>query len=93
MRSTRRVAATQGDGPRDGRNRHRQGTDRSGGSSTQPAADGPLCPRQLRPAHESLLESELFGHIKGAFTGAIDNKTGRFEAAHGGTISSMKSPA
>jgi len=49
-------------------------------------ADKPFVKVNCTALPDTLLESELFGHEKGAFTGALERKLGRFERAHGGTL-------
>ncbi|MBM3784343.1 MAG: sigma-54-dependent Fis family transcriptional regulator [Acidobacteria bacterium] len=51
-----------------------------------PVASGPFVIANCSAITESLFESEMFGHIRGSFTGATGDKKGLFEAAHGGTL-------
>lgn len=48
--------------------------------------EGPFIVINCAAIPETLLESELFGHVRGAFTGAVKDKIGKFELAHGGTL-------
>jgi len=51
-----------------------------------PRREAPLVAFNCGAVPEHLLESELFGHVRGAFTGAVQNRAGRFEQAHRGTL-------
>jgi DNA-binding NtrC family response regulator len=51
-----------------------------------PRSSGPFIDVNTAAVPDTLVESELFGHAKGAFTGATTDRIGRFEAAHGGTL-------
>ena len=53
---------------------------------TSNRAEGPFIPVDCGAIPENLIESELFGHVRGAFTGAIGNRKGAFEEASGGTL-------
>ncbi len=48
--------------------------------------DGPFVAVNCAALSDTLLQSELFGHVRGAFTGAVNDRIGRFQRAHGGTI-------
>ncbi|HEX6736977.1 MAG TPA: sigma 54-interacting transcriptional regulator [Vicinamibacteria bacterium] len=51
-----------------------------------PRRRGPLVRVNCAAIPETLFESELFGYVRGAFTGALNDRAGRFESAHGGTL-------
>ena len=87
LEQVRKVAPDRRDRARARRVRHRQGARRARHPRRAPrAASKPFVSVSCAAIPEGLLESELFGHEKGAFTGAVRRKLGRFELAHEGTL-------
>ena len=68
------------------RERHRQGTGGPGHSSLQPPRDGPFVAVNVAALDPAPAESELFGHVRGAFTGADEDRAGLLVQANGGTL-------
>ena len=68
------------------RKRQRQGTGGARHPRLEPARDEPFVEVNCAAIPEELIESELFGHNKGSFTGAHETKTGKFQKADGGTL-------
>ena len=65
---------------------HRQGAGGAGAAQLRPAQGGPFVAINMAAIPRDLIESELFGHEKGAFTGADRAMAGKFEQARGGTL-------
>jgi len=68
------------------RERHGQGTRCARIARGEPSQQGPFREVNCAAIPEELIESELFGHIKGSFTGATEDKIGKFQKADGGTL-------
>ena len=86
MEQVRRAAPTNATRADSRRKRRRQGADRARHSPQLPSREGTVRPGELRGHSGELIESELFGHERGAFTGATEKQTGKFEMADRGTI-------
>ena len=87
VRRAEQVAGERGQHPDHRRERHRQGGAGPAHPPPQPAVSaGPFIALNCAAIPENLLESELFGHERGAFSGAVARRAGKFEAADGGTL-------